>query len=169
MAFVTSSQIGVDLNNASATQLFTLNNQVTGSDGSVWQYALSTAVLVTGQLVFIQPQGTAVPLSTGNIAASTAGLNIAVAQFAVSSSQYAFFAKQGTNLYLLCSGTVPPTTQLAFSATSGALVTSLLAAVGNTAAGIYVTTSASTAGLSCAVGIVTFPRVAPATSTTPMS
>ena len=169
MAFATSSQIGVDLNNPSTTQLFTLNQEIFGSDGSIWQYGLSTAVLVTGQLVFIAPQGTAIPLSTGNIAASTAGLNIAAAQFAVSSTQYAFFAKQGTNLYLLCSGTVPPTTSLAFSATSGALITAGLAAVGNTAAGIYITTSASTGTLSAAIGIMTFPRAAPATASTPMS
>ena len=169
MAFTTSSQIGVDLNNASSTQLFTLNQSVLGSDDSLWQYVVATAALVTGQLVAIQPQGTAIPLSTGFVAASTGGLDIGVAQFPISSTQYGFVAKKGTNLYILCSGTVPPTTQVAFSATSGALVTSLLAAVGNTAAGIYITTSASTAGLSCAIGIVTFPRAAPATSTTPMS
>lgn len=168
MPFSTSSQIGVDLNNASSTQLFTLNQSVLGSDDSLWQYVLASAALVTGQIVAIQPQGTALPVTTGNIAASTAGLDLGVAQFAFSAGYYGFVAKKGTNLYILCSGTVPPTTQVAFSATSGALVTSLLAAVGNTAAGFFITTSASTAGLSTAIGIVTFPRTAPATAATPM-
>ena len=132
--FVTSSMIGVDLVNSGSTALFALNTKVLGSDNSEWSYVIATAALTTGQCVYIAPQGT----------------------FGVGA--YGFVALRGMNLYIVCSGTAGPNTSLAFSATPGAFVTSLLAAVGNTAAGIFITTSASTGTVVPTLGIVTWPR-----------
>ena len=42
MANVTSSIIGVDLNNAGTTQLFALGTKVFGTDDSEWEYILAS-------------------------------------------------------------------------------------------------------------------------------
>lgn len=160
MPFSTSSMIGVDLTNASSTALLALNTKVMGSDNSEWSYviAAAAATITTGQCVYVASQGTANLMTTAQVAAATAGMDIGWAQFNIPAGQYGFVAKRGTNLYVVCSGTTPPNASLAFSATSGALVTSLLAAVGNTAAGIYITTSASTGTVSVTTAIVMWPR-----------
>lgn len=162
MAFVNSSVIGVDFNNPSSTALFGLGSEVLGSGGSEWTYVIATGTLVTGSVVSIFPAGTAYALTTsllngGDVAGTTGNLNLGVVQTLVPQGQYAWAARKGMNLLVLCSGTVPPT-NVAFSATAGALVTSLIAAVGMTAFGIFVTTSASTAGLSTATATLIFPR-----------
>ena len=167
MSFNVSSLLGVDINNASTTQLFTLNQKVLGSDNSEWQYCIATAALTTGQVVNIFPGGTAIAFTTAILNASptsaTGPLDIGVAQFGISSSQYGFIAKRGSNLFVSVSGTCLPGGALGFSPTAGALCTGGLVAVGQTAAGIFVWTSGAanggaTAGLSLAVAVLTFPR-----------
>ena len=156
--FVTSSMIGVDLVNSGSTALFALNTKVLGSDNSEWSYVIATAALTTGQCVYIAPQGTANLMTTAQVAAATAGMQMGFAQGTFGVGAYGFVALRGMNLYIVCSGTAGPNTSLAFSATPGAFVTSLLAAVGNTAAGIFITTSASTGTVVPTLGIVTWPR-----------
>lgn len=152
-----SSLIGASLTTPSSTALFALGTRAEGG-GSEWEYVFASASIATGRCVYISPSGTALPVTTGNIAASTAGLKLAFVQYQMSAGEYGFVALNGGPIYIACSGTVPPTVQVAFSATSGVLVTSLAAAVGHTAAGVFITTSASTAGISMAQGLVTFPR-----------
>lgn len=159
--FTTSSVLGVDLNNASTTQLFALNTKVIGSGDSEWHYVIATALLATGQFVQISNNGTANILTTAilngaGVDGTTGMLDIGVAQFQVAAGSYAFVAKKGQNMYLRCSGTVPPG-GLGFEA-SGTLVTSLLVAVGLTALGVTVYASASTAGVSVTSGMLTYPR-----------
>lgn len=145
MAFASSSQIGVDLNNASTTQLFALGYKVFGSDDSEWTYALASGSIVTGQFVQLIGGGTAGPLQTANLVYNSVALDIGVAQFTVSAGLYAFFAKRGRNLYALVSGsTIPGGNSWAWGNT-GTMVSSLLAAVGNSAAGIFLTTSSNPA------------------------
>lgn len=159
MAYVTQSTIGVDLNNPSSTALFTLGQKVLGSDNSEWHYVIATGTLTTGQLVYINTLGTAAALTTAQVAANTTGgLDIGFVQFTMPQGQYGFVAKRGTNLYVLCTGTVPGGAALGFAAAAGTLQTAGAVAVGNTAAGIFVTTSASTATASVTTAIVTFPR-----------
>jgi len=162
MATQTSSLIGVSLTAADSTGQFAMGTRANGGGalggGAEWEYVYATATMTTGKFVYIAPNGTANLLTTGNIAASTAGLKLGVVQFLMSAGQYGFVATYGGPIYIACSGTVPPTTQVAFGATAGVLTTSLLAAAGNTAAGIFITVSASTAGVSAAQGIVTYPR-----------
>ena len=173
MPFATSSMIGVDLNNPSSTALFGLGTKVTGSDNSEWEYVIATGTLTTGMLCWVNTAGTAQCFGTGQLnALQTGGADIGVAQFTLTQGQYGFVAKRGTNLYILCSGTVPGGAAVGIAGagaqgSTGALTTAGLVAAGFTAAGIFITTSASTAGLSVATGIVTWPRViasAPAVS-----
>ena len=150
--------IGVDLTTAGTTQLFALNTPVRGSDNSEWNYVIATGTLATGNCVWIAPLGTANAMTTAQVAAATAGMQIGFAQFNMPQGQYGFVATRGMNLYIGVSGTTPPNASLAFSAIAGGLVTSLLAAVGHTAAGIYITTSGSTGTYVAATGIVVWPR-----------
>ena len=158
MAFPTGSMIGADLQNPSSTALFTLNTPVMGSDNYRGQYVIATGTLTTGTVVYIASGGTANALTTAQVASDATGLDLGFVQFTMTQGQYGFVAKSGTNLYVLCTGTVPGGAALGFAAAAGTLQTAGAVAVGNSAAGIFVTTSASTATASVATAIVTFPR-----------
>lgn len=145
MAFVTSSVLGVDLANASSTQLFTLGQKVLGSDDSEWTYVLASGSITTGQFVQIIGSGTAGVLLTSNLVYNSLALDIGVAQFTISSASYGFVAKRGRNLYALVQGSSTPGGNSWAFATGGAITTSLAAAVGNSAAGVFMTTSANPA------------------------
>lgn len=145
MAFATSSQIGVDLNTASTTQLFALNYKVFGTDNSEWTYVLASGSITTGQFVQVIGGGTAGVFLTANLVYNSLALDIGVAQFTISSGSYGFVAKRGSNLYARFQGSsVPGGYGVAF-ATGGAICTSLAAAAGNSAAGVYMTTSSNPA------------------------
>ena len=167
MSFTTSSQIGVDLNNPSSTALFTLGQKVLGNNDSEWTYVIATGTLTTGMCCSIFSAGTAYAFTTallngGDTAGTTGFLDLGFAQFTIPQGQYGFVARRGINMYVACTGTVPPV-PVAFSPTAGVLITALAAAVGMTAAGIFITTSASTATLSVAQAIITYPRGVAAT------
>ena len=145
MAFATSSQIGVDLNSASTTQLFALGYRVTGSDDSIYEYVLASGSITTGQFVQVIGGGTAGVFLTANLVYNSLALDIGVAQFTISAGSYGFVAKQGRNLYALFQGSsIPGGYGVAF-ATGGAICTSLMAAAGNSAAGLFMTNSSNPA------------------------
>ena len=159
--FATSSMLGTDLQNASTTQLFALNTKVLGTNDSEWHYVIATATLATGQFVVIFANGTAAIATTAMLGGAgadgtTGMLDIGCAQFAVAAGSYAFVAKKGNNMYMRCSGTVPPG-NVAFEA-SGTLVSSLIAGDGLTALGCMIYASASTAGVSVTSGMLAYPR-----------
>lgn len=145
MAFATSSQIGVDLANASTTQIFALGTKVLGSDNSEWEYVLASGSITTGQFVQVIGSGTAGVLLTSNLVFNSAALDLGVAQFTISAGLFGFVAKRGRNLYALVSGSSVPGGNSWAYGPLGAMVTSLLAAVGNSAAGIFLTTSSNPA------------------------
>lgn len=162
MAYSTSSQIGVDLNSASTTQLFALGTKVFGSDDSEWEYVLASGSITTGQFVRVQTSGTAGVLITAHLVYNSGGLDLGVAQFTISAGSFGFVAKRGRNLYAYVSGSsVPGGNSWAFGDT-GAIVTSLLAAVGHSAAGVFMTTSSNPAVAAAQVVVqgltITWPR-----------
>jgi len=159
MAFATSSLLGASFTSSDSSALFALNQKALGSDNSEWQYVIATGTLTTGMCVYINTAGTAAAFTTAQLNSSVTGaLDLGFAQFTMAQGSYGFVAKRGTNMYVLCSGTVPGGAAVGFGPIAGALVTSLLAAVGQTAAGIFITTSASTATQSVATAILTYPR-----------
>ena len=162
MSFATSSTIGADFNNPSSTQLFALGTEVLGSGGSEWTYVVATGTLTTGMIVALFSAGTAYALTTalvagGDAALTTANLALGAVQTNIPQGQFGWVARKGVGLYVATSGTVPPT-NVGFSATAGTIVTGGLVAVGNTAAGIFITTSASTGTLATAIATLSFPR-----------
>lgn len=163
MAFVTSSKIGVDFNNPSSTALFGLGDEALGTQGSEWTYCIATGTLSTGMIVSIFSQGTAYALTTaliggGDVLLTTGQLNLGAVQTLVPQGQYAWVARKGISLYVACTGTCTAGAEYAFSANAGVIQNAPAAAVGHTARGIFLTTSASTATLSVAVGTLQYPR-----------
>lgn len=170
MAFATSSTIGADFNNPSSTALFALGTEVLGSQASEWTYVIATGTLVTGQIVSIFTAGTAYACTTALIAGgdalgTTGQLNLGAVQTLIPQGQYGWAARKGVGLYVATTGTVPPTF-VGMAANAGVLQTALAVAVGNTMAGIFITTSASTATLATAVATLIFPRALAATPQT---
>ena len=165
--FVTSSILGVDLNNASSTALFTLNQKILGSNNTEWQYVFATAALTTGQFVNVYAGGTAIALTTAIIGgagtSATGPVDIGVVQFPISSSQYGFVAKRGNGLQILVSGTCPIGFSVGYSFLGDCIGTAGLA-VAATAAGIFPYTSGAaanggaTAGRSIMLAVLVYPR-----------
>jgi len=147
MPFVTSSILGVDFNTASTTALFALNSRALGSDNSEWVYVKATGTLIAGIVASVQAAGTAVAPTTGQLLAPTGvagGGVLAVVQTTALQGEYVWAATRGQNLILACSGTVAPAAAAYYLGgdTQGALQTT---GGSCTMAGIYITTSASTA------------------------
>ena len=160
MATVNSSLIGANLNASDSTALFALGTIADATDGSRYQYVEATSTLITGALVLIIPTGTAKVLTTAQLTGGSQGQVIAAAQAQINQSEFGWVAMQGRNLYVLCSGTVTALASggAAFSTNSGRLQNAAACAVGTTALGIWITTSASVATASVARATLTFPR-----------
>lgn len=160
MAVNTSSVLGASLSSPDTTRLFALGTRIQGTDDTWWEYVEATSTFVTGQLVLVNQGGTALNFTTALAAApGVAGMDIGLAQFTVSQGEFAFIAKQGRNLYILCTGTIAAGTGVANASALGGRVQAMAAAAAGTMAGIHITTSASTATASVAIATVTWPRV----------
>mgnify|MGYP001602756046 FL=1 len=162
MATSVSSLIGVDFNNPSSTALFGLGTEALGTQGSEWTYCIATGTLTTGQLVAIFPSGTAYAFTTallngGDTSGTTGNLNLGAIQTNCPQGQYAWVARKGYGLYVATTGTIPPG-QVGFSPTAGTVITAAAVAVGQTCAGIFITTSASTATAATALATLQYPR-----------
>lgn len=156
----TSSLIGANLSGSDATALFALGTRINASDGTVYQYCEATSTFITGELVLLNPASTAKTLLTSLLTANAEGVNIAAAQNIINQGEFGWFAAQGRNLYVLCTGTCTAGGEsgFVFSANSGRLQSGAAGGVGNTCLGVFITTSASTATASVAVATLTWPR-----------
>ena len=163
MAFVNSSTIGVDFNSSSTTALFALGTEVLGSGASEWTYVFATAAITTGQVCGIYPTGTAILVGTALMggagpAGTTGLLNFGVAQTAIAAGSFGWLARRGMGMYVQCSGTCAPVS-LGIADTSGALAPQSAITAGSSCAGIFITTSASTATLSVqGIATLSWPR-----------
>ena len=165
MAVSNSSMIGVDFNNPSSTALFGLGTETLGTQASEWTYCIATGTLSTGTIVSIFSAGTAYALTTalingGDALLTTGQLNLGAVQTLVPQGQYAWVARKGISLYVACTGTCTAGAEYALSANTlgGVIQNAPAAGVGVTMRGIFLTTSASTATLSVAVGTLQYPR-----------
>lgn len=156
MAVHTSSVLGASLVAPDTTKLFALGTRIHGTDDTWWEYVEATSTLTTGELCLVNPNGSALLATTALLAApGVQGLDIGFPQFTISEGEFGFVAKQGRKLYVLCTGTIAAGTQV------GVVFNGRLGpnpAVGQTMAGVHITTSASTAEASVAIATVTWPR-----------
>ena len=163
MANVVSSMIGVDLSGlGGTTQLFALGTPAFGSGGSEWQYVEATATFITGEIVLINPTGTAKTLISSLLTAGTEGYEIGFVQNLVNQGEFAWVARRGRGLYVLVTGgttmTAGSDNGLALGANSGRLVPGT--AAGNTIYGVWLTQSISASGASTvATAVMQWPRI----------
>ena len=143
MAFATSSTIGANLTSLDSTQLFALGTKILATDNTEFEYVLASGSITTGQFVQVIGGGTAGVFITGNLVYNSLALDIGVAQYTISAGTWGWVAKRGRNLYALVQGSAVPGGNSWAYATGGAMTTSLAAGAGNTAAGIFLTTSAN--------------------------
>ena len=99
--FVSQSAIGVDFNNTSTTALFTLNDIKLGSGDSEWIYVKASGALLTGQMVTIAANGTAI------LANTTALMPICRARRSLSCISGFFWEMISSDLAVACSMTSP--------------------------------------------------------------
>ena len=150
MANQTSSLIGANLsgNTSDATALFALGTPAFGTGGSEWVYVSVTSTLITGELVTINPTGTAMVLTSGRFTAFASGIDIAAAQGLINQNENGWVARRGVGLYVLTSASLTAGTYehgYGIGANSGRLIAGTNVGVGNTLFGFWITSSVATA------------------------
>lgn len=159
MANQTSSMIGVDLSGlGGTTQLFALGTPALGSGGSEWQYVEATSTFITGEIVLVNPTGTAKTLITSLLTAGSEGYEIGFVQSLLNQGEFGWVARRGRSLYVLVTGTLTAGSDngLAVGANSGRLVAATNG--GNTLFGVWLTTGIS-GGASAVLAVMQWPRL----------
>ena len=153
----TSSMVGIDLNNASTTQLFALGTHVQGSNNSEWVYVQIGATLVTAyKAVAFNNAYTCGQASGADI---LAGMQIGVAQTAMATSAFGWVAIRGA-MGVMTTNSATATAQGIYLAASGATtgVFSNFTSASGTMAGISFVSVAQTATMTVTGAILSWPR-----------
>jgi hypothetical protein len=158
---ITGSLIGANLNTSDPTALFANGTSVITSNGCRMEYVEASGTFTTGYMVMVSPGGTAYGYTTAMMTQGIAGVmgqDIAWVQGLINRGEYGWVAKQGRDVYVLCTGTMTAasTTGVAVAST-GRLRQQAVGEANSTLIGVYLTTSASTATASVAVATVTWP------------
>lgn len=160
MPTLTSSLIGVDLSGVGGTtQLFALGTPASGTGNTEWCYVEATATFVTGEIVIVNPAGTAKTLISSLLTANADGYDVGFCQNVISQGEFGWVAKRGRDVYVLVTGTLTAASDngLALGANSGRLVAGT--AGGNTMFGVVLTESVSASGVrSVSKAVLTWPR-----------
>ena len=101
MATITSSLIGVDLNNYSTTPLYTLGTLANGTDGSVFEYVQAASAISTYNAVIIDDGEIASNATTTNVASYK---RIGVAQISIAVSCYGWVQRSGKMIVNVAQG-----------------------------------------------------------------
>ena len=158
MAFYsTSSQVGVDLNNTSTTQLFALGQQVTGTDESVWVYG-QAATSVTAYKVCALNTAGAMGMASG--ADVLGGLTLGVAQTAFAADAYGWIPIKGNGAFgVMTTGSCSVGNQTYVAASSSPTgIVSISASGSCTMLGLYLTAVVDTALASVANCVLSYPK-----------
>jgi hypothetical protein len=162
MAFyVSSSKLGVDLNNTSATQGYTLGEVCSASDGSMWQYVCADSTVSAYSVVVVNQSGTMHMAVLGDVNAG-AGNFIAVAQNIFAPNEYGWVpihgtGGQSTGFKVKVSASVTLGVTLYLATSSGNL--SSTAAASATMKGIALSTASAVAGVTTYACVLTWPKV----------
>ena len=147
MATQTSSMIGASINSSDSTALFAPRTPIQTTGGGYYEYCEFTATQITGRLVLITNDGTAMGLLTAKLTASGIGYDIGAVQNVVNQGEFGWVARKGANLYVSMTGTLTAGGEVAFAAAGGKLENVAGAGAGQTANGIWITTSDSAQSL----------------------
>lgn len=155
MAFATGSKLGVDLNNASSTQQFTLGDRTSGSQDTMWVYIEAGNALSTGHLCTMTTGFTATPALTA-AALTAANAMMVFPQSAFTSGQFGWACYHGNNVYARVSGTTSLSGVLYVAVTSGVLHTT---SASSTVAGVAMIANVSSTAVALAVLVnLTWPK-----------
>ena len=158
---INSSLIGANLNSSDATALFARGTTVVTTNGSRFEYVEASGTFTTGYMVMVSPGGTAFGYTTAMMTQGIAGVmgqDMAWVQGLINQSEFGWVAKQGRDLYVLCTGTLTAASTVGVAvASTGRLRSQPAGEVGSTLIGVYLTTSASVATASVAVATITWP------------
>lgn len=162
--FQIGSNIGVDLNNASATALFAVGTHVLGQNGSEWVYVrANTSIVGNTMVVFNSGTYTCGMASVGD---AILGGQIATAQTSISSQAFGWVAIRGMGMSIGVLGTTTAGSTLYLGGAGGGSGTGLLTSnvsASGTVVGISQISSTASAtaagsGLGLAVWNLTWPR-----------
>lgn len=154
--YTTQSKIGVDLNNVSATALFTLGDKVQGTNGTEFVYCYFATGATAGKAM-VYSQG--FTCTGGDATNLLLGFGIGWVQTTVSSSSYGWLAIRGS-VAVMTSGsqTVSPNGIFLPGASGTTGIVSLNYSASGTLAGIAFTSIAQTATATLTGAILTWPR-----------
>jgi len=156
-----SSLIGANLNTSDSTALFALGSTITTTNGNRFEYVCASGTFITGYMVLVNPAGTCYGYTTAMMTQGIAGVNgqdMAWTQGLINQGEYGWVAKQGRDLYVLCTGTCTAASTVGLAvASTGRLRNQPSGEANSTLIGVYITTSASVASSSIAIATITWP------------
>jgi hypothetical protein len=143
--FTTGGQLGIDLNNQSATQLFALGAHVEGNQDTEWVYLQANSSISARTMIAFTWLGSAGMASGADL---LAGLQLATAQTTVSTSSYFWAAIRGIGLTVLTTGSC---TSIAWNSATGN--SAILIAASGAPTGVLIQASSSAASSGILAGI----------------
>lgn len=156
--YVSSSVIGVDLNNTSSTATHALGTVVQGSDGTQWVYVQANNAIEQYDVVTIDED---FQCDCATIALALTGSQIGFAQVAFADDEYGWVPVRGLgNMLVSVSAHSTLNTVLYIGTVSGHLSTTASSA---TVAGVAIQTASTTSAVSTPEVIATWPRIGPST------
>ena len=157
-----SSLIGANLSSSDATALFARGTIAEATDGARYEYVEASGTFTTGYMVMLTPGGTAWGYTTAFMTGGLQNLgggDMGWVQGLINQNEFGWVAKQGRNLYVLCTGTCTANSSVGLAvASTGRLRSQPAGEANSTLFGVAITTSASTATASVAVATITLPR-----------
>lgn len=156
-----SSTVGIDLNNASTTQLFALGTKCFGSNNSEWIYVQAATSVTAYKAVSINSTFTCGMASGADFL--LAQQETAWAQTSIPASSFAWVVRRGDSVGVMCTGSVSANNQL-FLAASGTPtgMCSISASASGTLYGVTLVSVVDTALATVHTAVLTWPRgVAP--------
>lgn len=154
--YAQSSKIGVDLNNVSATALFTLGDKAVGTNGTEFIYCYFATGATAGKAM-VYSQG--FTCTGGEATNLLLGFGVGWVQATVSSSSYGWLAVRGA-VAVMTSGscTVSPNGIFLPGASGTTGIVSVNYSASGTLAGLAFTSIAQTASATLTGAILTWPR-----------
>lgn len=149
--FPVSGNIGVDLNNQSATQLFALGMTVVGNQDTEWVYCQANTSISAKTMVAFSALGSAGMASGLDL---LAGLQLATAQITVSVSSFFWAAIRGIGLTVQTTGSC---TAVAWNSATGNSAITLAGGFANTGILSQASSSAAISGIVAGIAFTTIP------------
>ncbi len=149
--FITDGKISIKLGATSTVLEYTLGARATGNLGTVWRYVRASTAIAQYDVVNFGTDWYAVP-ATATLVAT--GDMVGVAQVAFAAGEYGWVCTEADKISVNVSSSATAATQLYIATTAGSLSTT---SSSGTLAGIHLTTSPVTTGVTLATAVMRAP------------